>query len=804
MAALALLMLGCGLAAASDGSPSGLVASGIVRRASLPLLFAAVRGADGATQFVARGASYGVAVTPGVVRIHPLDDARPPLALRFVGANADAAMRGAGQFAVIHRLQQHPGKSTHTPAYDRVHVSSLYPGVDVAFHADGRELEYDIVVAPGADPSRVALAFEGTGTLHVDDAGQLVLSAGDGIVTLKRPFAYQDIANERRAVDSWFVIADDLVRIDVGAYDPAHTLVIDPVVSYATFIGGTGTEQGTAVAVDAAGNAYVTGYTQAADFPIVNAYDRTIGKRYDVDAFVSKLNAAGTALVWSTYLGGSTGVDRGVGIAVDPAGNVYVTGQTSGSDFPTSASAWQKGTAAGGGFVAKLSAAGNALAYSTYLAGATPSSIRVDASGNAYVTGSATSAFATTANALQQTSRNPTGRTAFLLKLNNSGSAPIFSTFLGGSGGDDATSLALDAHGEAYVGGWTTSADFPVRDALQSSKRSTKDGFVTKVAGDGSQIVYSTFLGGGLDDSVNAIAVDAQDSIYVAGETYSYDFPVKSGFQMLKGGRYLLNSSQGNAFVAKLSPAGNEIVYASFLAGEICTGPCQSAFGFAQTPSDAAYGLGVDGAGHAYVTGLAASWSFPLVDSNSPRKLEDNQDSAFVAKVSTSGGNLLWSTFLRTGYNQSTGGPTRLPPGSTAGVAFDAQAAAYVTGHANGSSAFPVTAGAFQTTTVDPAATLAKFPAPANMSLTSSSPTTDTQTPITLTATLPGPPANGNVVFFFGNGWLGSTPLVGNRASLSLTLPAGIHALNALLQLPGNAVDSPVVTEVVDAPLVCN
>src|SRR4029079_3296998 len=127
-----------------------------------------------------------------------------------------------------------------------------------------------------------------------------------------------------------------------------------------------------------------TGYTQAADFPIVNAYDRTIGKRYDVDAFVSKLNAAGTALVWSTYLGGSTGVDRGVGIAVDPAGNVYVTGQTSGSDFPTSASAWQKGTAAGGGFVAKLSAAGNALAYSTYLAGATPSAIRVDASGNAY------------------------------------------------------------------------------------------------------------------------------------------------------------------------------------------------------------------------------------------------------------------------------------------------------------------------------------------------------------------------------------------------------------------------------------
>jgi hypothetical protein len=461
-------------------------------------------------------------------------------------------------------------------------------------------------------------------------------------------------------------------------------------------------------------------------------------------------------------------------------------------------------TTAGGGFVAKLSAAGNALAYSTYVAGATPSAIRVDATGNAYVTGSATAGFATTANALQPATRNPTSSTAFLLKLNSTGSAPIFSTFLGGSGGDDATSLALDTHGDAYVGGWTTSEDFPVRDALQSSKRSAKDGFVTKVAGDGSQIIYSTFLGGGLDDSVNAIAVDAQNSVYIAGETYSYDFPVKSGFQMLKGGQYLLNSSQGNAFVAKLSPVGNEIVYASFLAGEYCTGPCRLVFGFEQTSSDVAYGIGVDSAGHAYVTGLTESWSFPLVDSNSPRKQQDNQDSAFVAKVSTSGENLLWSTFLRTGYNQSNNPPTRLPPGSTTGVVFDAQDAAYVTGQANDSSAFPATAGAFQTTAVEPAATVAKFSAPSSMTLTSSSPTTDTKTPITLTATLPGPPASGSVLFLSDGGSVGSASLVGNRASLSVALSAGIHRLSALLRIPGNAVDSPVVTQVVDVPLVCN
>jgi hypothetical protein len=803
MAALALLALAHGVNVASGEPASTLASDAVARRASLPLLFAAVPGAEGATQFVARGASYGVTVAPDAVRILPLLEERRPIALRFVGANAQAPMRGAGQFAVIHRVQQDPAKSTHTPAYERVHVSSLYPGIDVAFHANRRELEYDVLVAPGADASQVELAFDGIDALHVDDAGQLVLRGDDGVVTLKRPFAYQEIARQRRVVASRFVIAENRARIELDPYDRTHALIIDPVVSYATFIGGTGDEAGTAVAVDAAGNAYVTGYTQATNFPIVNAYDRTIGKRYDVEVFVSKLNAAGTALVWSTYLGGSTGVDRAVGIAVDPAGNVYVTGETSGSDFPTSTSAWQKATTTGGGFVAKLSAAGNALVYSTYVAGATPSAIRVDASGNAYVAGSATSAFVTTANALQPTTRNPTGATPFLLKLNATGSAPIFSTYLGGSGSDDATSLAVDTHGDAYLGGWATSADFPMRDALQPSKRSTKDGFVTKVAGDGSRILYSTFLGGGLDDSVNAIAVDAQGSVYVAGETYSYDFPVKSGFQMQKGGHYLVNSSQGNAFVAKLSPLGNEIVYASFLAGEICTGPCQSVFGFAQTPSDLAYGIGVDSAGHAYVTGLAASWSFPLVDSSAPRKQQDNQDSAFVAKVSISGGTLLWSTFLRTGYNQSSG-PTRLPPGATAGVAFDAQDAAYVTGQANDSSGFPVTAGAFQTAAVDPAAIVVKFAAPALMSLTTSSATTDTQTPVTLTATLPGAPTSGNVLFFSENGWLGSASLVGNRASVSLKLSAGIHALSALLQAPGNAVDSPIVSEVVDVPLVCN
>ena len=801
MAALGLLALAPAFAWANDGMAK---ARGAMRAASLPLLFAAVPGDTTVAKFVAHGGSYDLVVEPAVVRILPLAADRPPIAIRFVEGDAHATIRGGGAFAVIHRLRGDGRRNTHVPAYHRLDVSALYPGIDVAFHANGRELEYDIVVAPGGDPSRVELAFDGIDRVHVDGGGALVLQAGDATVTLKRPLAYQDVGGERHEVDSRFVVAGDRARIAVAAFDPTRTLVIDPVVSYATFIGGSNVEQGTAIAVDAAGNAYVTGYTQSNDFPIVNAYDRTIAKRYDVDVFVSKLDASGTALVWSTFLGGSTGTDRAVGIAVDSSGNVYVTGQTSGTDFPTSANAWQQATAAGGGFVAKLSAAGNALVYSTFVSGATPSAIRVDAAGNAFVTGSATSAFGATANALQPAPGNASGSTAFLLKLDDKGSAPVFATFLGGSGGEDATSLALDARGNAYVAGWTTSADFPVRGALQSGKASPMDAFVAKVSNDGSELLYATLLGGSLDDTINAIAVDASGSAYVAGETYSYDFPVASGFQMTKAGHYLVNSSQGNAFVAKLSPGGNDIVYASYLAGEICTGPCQSIFGVPQIPSDAAYGIAVDSAGHAYVGGLARSWTFPLVDSAAPRKQQDNEDSAFVAKVSVSGAKLLWSTFVRTGYGESNNRWTRLPPGAATGIAIDAQDAAYVTGDANGESAFPATAGAFQSTASDYAAIVAKFPPAPLMSLTTSSASTDMQTPVTLTATLPGSPVNGSVTFLADGNWIGSAPLVGNRASLSLALPLGIHRLSAWLPLGGNASDSPVVVQVVDVPLVCN
>ena len=222
-----------------------------------------------------------------------------------------------------------------------------------------------------------------------------------------------------------------------------------------------------------------------------------------------------------------------------------------------------------------------------------------------------------------------------MLKLNSTGTAPVYATFLGGSASDEATSIAVDASGSAFVGGWTASDDFPAVNAIQLQPGGQKDAFVARLDPTGSRLIYSTRLGGVLDDTVNAIAVDDGGNAYVAGETYSSDFPVKGAFQMTKAGMQLINSSTGSAFVAKVAPSGSALAYSSFLGGEVCKTLCQVAWGqLPQYRADAAYGIAVDAAGHAYVAGIARSYTFPLVDSTSARKLDGTEDSAFVAKVS--------------------------------------------------------------------------------------------------------------------------------------------------------------------------
>jgi hypothetical protein len=796
------------------GPPPGDARTVGERYGKLPLYFEPVADQAVAVRtFIARGAHYLIAVSREGARLalrpRPGDPSvTATVNLRFLGADAGATVHGADpQEARVHRFGGADGRTQlDVPTFGSVVVTGLYAGVDAVFHGSGRALEYDLVVAPTADPASIVMRVDGASNLSIDESGDLAVETSAGAVTIHRPAAFQHTPQGRVSVDSRFVLAGAHdVRIAVGDYDASRPLTVDPVISYATWLGGAGGEQANAIAVDGAGNAYVVGWTNSNDFPLLTPYDRTIGK-YDTDAFVSKLNAAGTALVWSTYLGGSSNPtssdDRAFGVAVDSSGNTYVIGATNGSDFPVTANAYQKGVAGGGSFVVKLGPAGNALLYSTYLLGAAANGIAVDAAGNAYVTGSATPSFTTTPGALRTVAG--TSVTGFVLKLNPAGSAPVFATFLGGSGGDAATSIAVDAQGNAFVGGWTTSSDFPLVDPFQATPRGGKEGFVAKLDASGTRLVYATLLGGALDDQVNAIAVDAKGSAYVAGETYSWDFPVKDGFQMQKAGARLVNSSVGNAFVAKLEPAGNALAYGSFLGGEVCLSLCQLVFGGTpQYRGDAAYAIAVDAAGHAHVAGIARTYTFPLVDSSARRMRDDTEDSAFVSKVSIAGSVLLWSTFTRTGFH---GDPSlHYPLGAATGVAVDPAGNAYVSGDADSYGDFQATPGAFQvTSTPANSAIVVKFPAAPAMTLTTSNARADAQTPVTLTASLAGAPVSGTLTFLANGAPVGaSVPFAGTSASATMTLPAGVLALTAVLRLPGVASDTPIVNQVVDLALAC-
>lgn len=820
IAAAACVLLASGIAAQAIGSPSyDIVARGEGAARNAPRVAAAQGGLAlvferiaGAERFASRGRSRSVTISPtGFVVAWPT---RSParfaaVAMGFAGASPTARIEGdQPQPTRVYRIgvEGTPGDTT-IPTFGRVRVAGVRPNVDVVFYGHDDDLEYDVVVQPGGDPRSFVLRPEAGTTATLDSEGNVLLMRdGEIAAILRRPIAYQLQDSGREIVDCAFEIArDGDVSVHVAAYDAQRALVIDPVVSYATYLGGAAFEQATGIAVDAAGNAYVAGYTMSRDFPTVASYDRSLGKSPDVDVFVSKLNAAGTALVWSTYLGGTSSIDRAVAIAVDAAGSAYVTGHASGNNFPVSVDAWQKGPAGGGSFVAKLAPAGNAIAYSTYIAGVTTAAIAVDTAGSAWVAGVATPALATTSSALQPTALNTTG-TGFIVKLNATGSAPLYATFLGGSSNDEINGIAVDAAGTAVVGGATTSDDFPLVDSRRIGPGGGRDGFIARLDAGGGRLLYSTRIGGTLDDSVNAVAIGPDGSAYVVGETYSADFPSKAGFQMHKSGSNLIGSSTGSAFVARMSHAGDGLDYSSFLGGEVCLTPCRVALGSpTQYRADAAYAVAVDAAGHAFVGGIARSYTFPLVDSTATRKRDDTDDSAFIAEVGASGSTLLWSTFVRTGFNEADNKWTRFPPGAVSAIALDSDGAAYVAADADLYSDFQPTAGAFQTTTPDhQGGVIIKFSGLPPLMLATSRDAVETGQSVALTATLAGGARAGDVTFLDAGMPLGTAPLSGNAATLMTTLPVGIHPLTALLRSVGSVTDTPVLFQVVNTPLQCN
>jgi len=662
----------------------------------LPLYFEANHGqTDPRVKFLARGRGYTLFLTSTEAvwalrksqakhsSMSP-DPARKPepqiegqtvVRMKLVGGNP--APRVIGQEELEGKANYFIGNNskkwrTNIPTYAKVAYSDVYQRVDLVYHGNQRQLEYDFVVRPGADPKAIALRYAGVDKLEVNTQGDLVLHTGDGVISQQKPVIYQEVNGVRREIAGGYVLRDaHQVGFGVAAYDTSQPLVIDPVLFYSTYLGGSGEEflNGSRnIAVDLAGNAYATGRTTSTNFPTSTGAFQTTNAGGFADSFVAKLNPTGSALVYSTYLGGSAN-DEGLGIAVDAAGNGYAVGFTEGG-FPITSGAFQ--TTFGGsadGYVTKLNPTGSALVYSSYLGGSgqdTTRGIAVDSAGNAYVMGGTNSTNFPTMNPIQASNAGGS-EDAFVAKLNAAGSALVYSTYLGGNDLDQPQGLAIDSAGNAYVAGSTRSSNFPTTfGAFQTTFfGGPEDGFVTKLNATGSAFVYSTYLGRSAEDGANGVESDSAGNAYVTGHTESSNFPTTAGaFQTTYAG------SQ-DAFVTKLNPLGTGLVYSTYLGG---------------SGTDGGLSITLDGSFNAYVAGFTCSTNFPMV--NPIQAALAGGCDAFVTKVNVLGTGLDYSTYLGgSGSDQGSG------------IVLDAlpNPNAYVIGITN-SSNFPTTTGAFQTT----------------------------------------------------------------------------------------------------------
>lgn len=681
---------------------------------------------------------------------------------------------------------QPSGHVTNVPNYARVKYRSLYPGIDAVFYGHAQDLEFDFLVAPGADPHSVTLRFSGKRRLQISSEGALVVPTSGGDLTFRKPVAYQTIDGRHTQVEvAYKILKDGDVRFALGDYDRKHQLVIDPILSYSTYLGGQRDDQANGIAVDLAGNAYITGYTASTDFPAPGGYKtRLTGNQ---DAFVAKMNATGTGLVYATYLGARNADTKGNAIAVDGSGKVTIVGTTGSDAFPVTTGAYQTtGAGALRSFVTRLNDIGNALVFSTYLNNAEAKALALDGAGNTYVVGTAAGAFATTPGAFQANNRNVAAYpyyTAFAAKLNPSGTAMSYATFLGGSGNDRARAVAVDAQGHAYVAGYTTSSDFPIANAIGPYNSGGQDAFVAELDGSGASLVMSTYLGGSRDDSANGVALDSQGNIVVVGMTRSANFPVVNAFQPRTGQVYW---DSANAFVTKLNPATSSYVYSSYLGGQGCVPSC-----YPHWNSEVATSVAVDRAGFAYVTGISQSIDFPALDPIQKVASNGTADTTFLAKIRPTG-EKAFATILGQPYD------TAQDEILTPGVAIDSTGNAYVASWVDASIVFPTTAGAFQPVTPNPGSTIyrdavvfkvaasertislqvpgddAYVPAPVSPS-----------TPVTLTAFIERGEMNGTVTFVRDAYVLGTVPATDGKAELTVTLTAGVHQLTAINDADG-------------------
>ena len=595
--------------------------------ANLPLSFEANQGqSDGRVKFLSRGQGYSLFLTDreAVLALHKNElqsiherGGKPTLpaksgktdVVRMELDGASHGLRVIGEEPLPGKSNYFIGKDpskwrTNVPTYSKVKYTGVYPGIDLVYYGNQQQLEYDFVVAPNADPNQARLHFAGASKLKLNHDGDLEIIAKDGEIAFHKPVVYQMKDNQRQAVEGSFkLVAKNTVGFELGSYDRSRQLVVDPTLGYSTYLGGSTSERGYAIVADSSGTAYVTGLTVSDDFPVTaGAFQRQINYATQ-GIFISKFNASGSALLYSTVMSGT--IDEGAcityseAIRVDPEGNAYVAGSTSCIDFPVTSGAFQTTNHQGGnntnGFLTKLNPSGSALIYSTYLGGSGSGlpgggdgiqALVLDASSDAYVSGATNSRdFPVTSSAFQKVNKDPKANkllpfqtTGFVAELNSAGTQLIYSTYLGGSAGaagdgDSVNGIAIDNTGSAYVTGTTSSSDFPTTPGsfqpVAPEATPATSAFVTRLSSDGSALLYSTFLGGTgvigqpastIGDHGVGIALDSSNLVYVTGTTRSATFPVTPGAFQLIGNGY-------TGFVSVFNLEGPGLVYSTFLGG---------------------------------------------------------------------------------------------------------------------------------------------------------------------------------------------------------------------------------------------
>jgi hypothetical protein len=632
--------------------------------------------------------------------------------LKFVGANKSPRIEG---------LEETPGKTnyligndpkawrTDIPNYAKVRYEEIYRGVDLIFHGTQQKLEYDFVVQPSSNPDTIALSFDGADEIKINEQGDLVLRVNGEELKHHKPFAYQEINGGKKEIQSKYEIQkpktkdqSSVIKFNVGEYDQSKPLIIDPILSYSTYWGGTfGTggfnvgDKGDGIAVDSSGNAYIVGSTTSNSFPTVNPFQTMLTG--GISAFVAKINAAGTGFVYSTYLNGAAasggGNTIGAAIAVNSAGNAYVTGITQACNLPTTPGAFLPAGSplCGGnfkGFVSKLNTAGNGLDFSTYIADTNYNfngemrGIAVDAAGIAYLTGfTNVSTFPTTAGAFRPAPGAGSGSDTFVIKLNSNASGLTYSTFLGGGNTNtgDAfglqrsipTSIALDSSNNAVVAGNTTATNFPLLNTVQPGYTGFLDAFVTKLNANGTGLIFSTYLGGnGRDGEPINVVVDSANNVYLSTNTLSRNFPLTpTSFQPF------VSTNNTATVLTKLNASGG-LIYST-------------AIGFEANSLSNPNNVAVDTNGNPYLVGNGVNPIFPVTPLNlTPPPTQQNS----IAKLNNTATAMIFGTYFNGGSSSAT---------TINDLALDPSGNAYITGFTL-ETTFPTTAGAPQTTNQNP------------------------------------------------------------------------------------------------------